>query len=254
MIKRPSLPLVLFVLFICFVAGLASVLLKPGDDSSPMASLQPQSNSETAFPFGDATTSPQTTILILGVDDLQAETPRLEAIWFVTFRLPGRDLFLLGIPIHIPVGVQPELRLKDLFRWSTDQGPDALFMQALHDEVPLTIDVILVVDEIAFASFIDYMGGVTLESGTLDGHQVIGVLDLVKDQPTAALEVQERVVRALSEKAPNLGSTPDLTPLMTLIPENAFSSIPSLHLVSLINPLLPIQPNTVHIELMPLDG
>ncbi|HEY70228.1 MAG TPA: hypothetical protein G4O08_06565 [Anaerolineae bacterium] len=250
MIKRPSLPLVLFVLFICFIAGLASVLLKPGDESNPMPSLQPQSGLETPLPFGDATTSPQTTILVLGVDHLQAEIPKLEAIWFVTFRLPGRNLFLLGIPIHTPVGGQSELRLKDLFRWHKDQGPDTLFMQALYDEVPLTIDVILVVDEIAFAAFIDYMGGVTLESGTLDGRQVIGVLDLVEDQPTAALEVQGRVVQALSEKAPNLGSTPDLTPLMTLFPENAFSSIPSLHLVSLINPLLPIQTDSIHIQLM----
>jgi hypothetical protein len=254
MIKRPSLPLVLFVLFICFVAGLASVLLKPGDESNPLASMEPQSNLDTPLPLGNATTSPQTTILVIGVDHLQAETPKLEAIWFVTFRLPGRDVFLLGIPIHAPVKVQPELRLKDLFQWSTDQVPDAVFMQALYDEVPLTIDVILVVDETAFAAFIDYMGGVTLESGTLDGHQVIGVLDLVEDQPTAALEVQGRVVQALSLKAPNLGSTPDLSPLMALIPENAFSSIPSLHLVALINPLLPIQPNTMHIELMPLDG
>ena len=254
MIKRPSLPLVLFVLFICFIAGLASVLLRPGDESNPMASLQPQANLETPLAFGDTTTSPQTTILVIGVDHLQAETPELEALWFVTFRLPGRDIFLLGIPIHAPVRFQPELRLKDLFRWSMDQGPDTLFMQALHDEVPLTIDVILVVDEIAFAACVDYMGGVTLESGTLDGRQVIGVLDLVEDQPTAALEVQERVVQALSDKAPDLGATPDLTSLLALIPENAFSSIPSLNLVALINPLLPIQPNSIHIELMPFDG
>ncbi|MGD8813528.1 MAG: hypothetical protein PVI78_03535 [Anaerolineales bacterium] len=254
MIKRPSLPLVLFVLFICFAAGLVSVFLKQGSESDPLASPEPPSNLETTLPIGDATTSPQTTILVIGVDQLQTETPKLEAIWFVTFRLPGRDLFLLGIPINARVRVQPELRLKDLFRWSVDQGPDAIFMQALYDEVPLSIDVILVVDEIAFAALIDYMGGVTLESGTLDGNQVIGVLDLVKDQPTAALEVQERVVQALSEKAPNLGSTPDLTPLIALIPINAYSSIPPLNLVALINPLLPIQPNTVHIELMPLDG
>ena len=124
-------------------------------------------------------------------------------------------------------------------------------MQALYDEVPLSIDVILVIDEFAFAALIDYMGGVSLESGTLDGNQVIGILELVEDQPTAALEVQERVVQALSEKAPNLGSTPDLTPLLALIPGNAFSSIPSLNLVALINPLLPLQPDSIHIQLMP---
>ena len=251
MIKRPSLPLVLLVLFICFAAGLVSVLLKQGSESDPLASLEPPSTFETPLPIGDATTSPQTTILIIGVDQLQNDTPQLEAIWFVTFRLPGRDLFLLGIPIDARVRVQPELRLKDLFRWSLDQGPDALFMQALYDEVPLSIDVILVIDEFAFAELIDYMGGVTLESGTLDGNQVIGILELVEDQPTAALEVQERVVQALSEKAPNLGSTPDLTPLLALIPGNAFSSIPSLNLVALINPLLPLQPDSIHIQLMP---
>jgi hypothetical protein len=148
------------------------------------------------------------------------------------------------------VGAQPELQLKDLFHWAADQGPDALFMQALFMEIPLSIDVILVVDKIAIAALVDYMGGVTLESGTLDGRQVIGVLELVEDQPRAAVEVQERVVQALSEKAPNLGSTPDLSALMALIPENAHCSIPAINIVAMITPLLPFRHEAIHVDLM----
>ncbi len=250
MIKRPSLPLVLLVLFACFVAGLVSVLLRQGDDLPP-ASPQPEPSATTHLPIVNSTSSPQTTILVLGVDHMNAENPKLTAIWFVTFRLPGTNLFLFGIPLDAPVVAQPELQLRNLFGWSTDQGPDALFMQALYAEVPLSIDVILVVDEIAFAALVDYMGGVTLESGTLDGRQVIGVLELVENQPQAALEVQRRLVQALSEKAPNLGSTPDLSPLMALIPENAYSSIPAINVVAMISPLLPIQSEAIHIEIMP---
>lgn len=250
MTKRPSLPLVLFVLLACFVAGLASVLLRPRDDQSPPASIQTEPSATVHLNIANATSSPQTTILILGVDQLGSATPQLEGIWFATFRLPGTDLFLFGIPLDAPVGAQAQLDLKDLFRWSADQGPDALFMQALYATVPLSIDVILVIDKIAFAALVDYMGGVTLESGTLDGRQVIGVLELVENQPKAALEVQGRLVEALSEKAPNLGSTPDLSPLMALIPANAYSSIPAINVVAMITPLLPIQPEAIHIELM----
>jgi hypothetical protein len=250
MIKRPSLPLVLLVLSICFVAGLVSVLISQNDDGLPSTPQGMEASSTTHLPGTDATSSPQTTILILGVDQLGTENPQLRAIWFATFRLPGRDVFLFGIPLDLPVAAQPELRLHDLFRWSANQGPDALFMQALYAELPLAIDVILALDEVGFAALIDYMGGVTLESGTLDGNQVIGVLELVEDQPRAALEVQGRLVRALRDKAPELGSTPDLSPLMALIPEHAFSSIPAINVVAMINPLLPIQSETVHIEIM----
>ncbi len=253
MIKRPSLPLVLFVLFACFAAGVASVLLRQSDDDLTSGSPRIEPSTTAHLPLTNATSSPQTTILVLGVDQLSAETPVLEAIWFVTYRLPGTNLYLFGIPLDTPVEAQSALQLKDLFRWSTDQGPDALFIQALYAKVPLPIDVTLVIDEIAFAAFVDYMGGVTLESGTLDGRQVIGVLELVENQPTAALEVQRRLVQALSEKVPDLGSTPDLSPLMALIPENAYSSIPAINVVAMISPLLPIQPGAIHIELMPGD-
>ena len=250
MIKRPSRPLVLFVLVACFVAGLASVLLRQPDDGIPQASIEPEASLAVQLPLANPTSSPQTTILVLGVDQLGSDTPKLEAIWFATFRLPGTNLFLFGIPTDTPVGAQPELQLKDLFHWAADQGPDALFMQALFMEIPLSIDVILVVDKIAIAALVDYMGGVTLESGTLDGRQVIGVLELVGDQPRAALEVQERVVQALSEKAPNLGSTPDLSNLMALIPENAHCSIPAINVVAMITPLLPFRPGAIHVDLM----
>lgn len=253
MMKRPSLPLVLFVLLICFVAGLASVLLSQRDDGFPPLSPGTDPSRTTHPPGTNATSSPQTTILILGVDHLNSEDPELLAIWFATFRLPGTELFLFGIPVDVPVAAQPDLRLRDLFRWSNDQGADALFQQALFAELPLTIDVILVLDKVGFAALVDFMGGVTLESGTLDGNQVIGVLELVEDQPRAALEIQGRLVRALRDKAYVLGSTPDLSPLMALIPENAYSSIPAINVVTLITPLLPIRSDAVHIELMVVD-
>jgi hypothetical protein len=55
----------------------------------------------------------------------------------------------------------------------------------------------------------------------------------------------------LADKAPNLGSTPDLSPLMALIPENAYSSIPAIHVIAMISPLLPIESGSVYIEVMP---
>jgi hypothetical protein len=40
---------------------------------------------------------------------------------------------------------------------------------------------------------------------------------------------------------------------MALIPENAYSSIPAINVVALITPLLPIQTEAAHIELMTAD-
>src|SRR3990170_4782275 len=90
-----------------FLLGVASVILRP---SSPEAS----SATATAEP-SPPPDPPQTTILILGVDDLRSETPHLRAVWLAAYRPPGASIYLFGLPTdaRTPAGAT----LEDSFSW-----------------------------------------------------------------------------------------------------------------------------------------
>jgi hypothetical protein len=195
-----------------------------------------------------ASDQPQQTWLILGVDDLQSQQPELVAIWYATFRLPGKGIFLVGLPTNSPsLGAQSPT-LHDLFLWSADHGVDPTFLEALAQYVTPSPDVILVLDEVAFATLVDYVGGVTLEGSHLDGLQVVGVLRLLADQPQALLATQRGVLLALSSQAHLLGSSPDATSLIDLIPSHAYCSTPPQQVVAMVLPLLPLEPTSVFLQ------
>jgi hypothetical protein len=236
------------VIFACFSAGLFSVWLRQRNaQSSPVPSTLQASDLTPAWDAA-ASDQPQQTLLILGVDDLQSEQPALMAIWFATFRLPGKGIFLVGLPTNSPSLGTLSPTLHDLFLWSADQGVDPTFLEALTQYVAPPPDAILVLDEVAFATLVDYVGGVTLEGSQLDGIQVVGVLRLLADQPQASLATQRGVLLALSSKAHLLGSSPDATSLIDLIPSHAYCSMPPQQVVSMLLPLLPLEPTSVFLQ------
>jgi hypothetical protein len=92
------------------------------------------------------------------------------------------------------------------------------------------------------------VGGITINGEPLDGRTVIGVLDMLYDQPEASLTMQAQVIGAILVSASDLGSTPELTPLITLIPEHASISQPAPELASLAIPFLPISLEAFEVE------
>jgi hypothetical protein len=156
--RRAQLKLLFLVAMVGFVLGLLSVALdrlEPGDD-------------------GGTPTAPaglgQTTILVLGVDRFD-QPPVLRAIWFITFRPPGRSVFLYGLPTNAPIEDRDLVTLGALFAWSSEGGVDPLFLDTLARTVPLQPDATVVMDEIAFAALVDYVGGVELNGTTFGGNE-----------------------------------------------------------------------------------
>src|SRR3990172_9154330 len=149
-----------------FVLGVASVILRP---SAPAAS--PATASVEPSPPPDA---PQTTILILGVDDLHSERPLLRAVWLAAHRPPGESIYLFGLPTdaQTPAGAS----LEDSFSWNPEDGPSREFLEAVASLSPVTLDVTAVLDETAFASLIDFLGGVDLKGGRVGGREVMAVM------------------------------------------------------------------------------
>ncbi len=239
MSNRAPFKLLLLVVVVCFALGLLSVFLRQAQQSS--AALTPTPTRQAS--------NGQTTILVLGVDAFSRADPKLNSIWLATFRLPGKDIFLYGVPIDQPVASGGASGLQALFHWSAEQGVDAAFLSRLQDIAPLPPQMVVLLDNAAFAAIVDYLGGVELNGTSFSGPQVLGVLSLVGDDPKALLASQSHLLEALVQKLPSLGETPDVSPIQALVPEHIHLSIPVSQLLGLIAPLLPVEPSSVYVNL-----
>ena len=227
--------LLIIVAFTCFMLGLFSVWLKSETVSNQTTQIE------------SASTSKQTTVLIVGVDDLGKMHPQLMAVWYAAFQLPEKDIFLLGLPISGPADTSNN-SLRSIFDWHPSNGISPAFIQALHSQTSLNPDFVIVLDNHAFSTGVDYLGGIQFNGGQLDGSQVIAMFNFLENEPSALLSTQKRVLLALAQQAENVGITPDLTPLTSLIPDHAHISSDLSVLLTRTIPLLPIVPDAVFID------
>lgn len=225
-----------------FLLGLASTVLKTTAPNTGTSQRTPSGGPSTSTPGGD---SPQQTVLILGVDSLQSEDPQLLAVWIASFRPPGRDVFLLGLPVDRPVGEGSTLR--DSFAWSG--APDPAFLESLVALTPLPIDHVVALDSQAFSTLIDFLGGVPTAGATVDGETALSVLGLLRADPAASLQAQLRLLQALVEEAGTVQSGTDLQPLAALVPDHAYLSLPLPEAIALVAPSLPFDPAAIHLRL-----
>lgn len=233
--RRAQLKLLSLVILVGFVLGLLSVALGSLDAGS--------AGGTPTVPVGLG----QTTVLLLGVDRFD-QPPALRAIWFVTYRPPGRSVFLYGLPTDAPIAGQDLVTLGALFSWSSERGVDPLFLDTLARTVPLQPDATVLMDEIAFAALVDYVGGVELNGTIFGGNEVLGFLSLVIEEPESNLASQSRLIEAMVQRLPTLGAVPDVSPLQWLVPDHAHLSLPVNQLVGLLSPLLPVDPAEVHVD------
>jgi hypothetical protein len=154
----------------------------------------------------------------------------------------------LRLPTNAPIAGEEVVTLDALFTWSADAGVDPLFLDMLARTVPLRPDATVLMDEIAFANLIDYVGGVELNATTFSGNEVLGFLSLVLEEPDALLASQSRLIEAIVQRLPGLGTTPDVTRLLGLVPDHAHLSLPASQLLDLLAPLLPADPAEIHVN------
>jgi len=223
-----------------FVLGLASTILGSRADS-PRAGATPTERS--AQPSSVA--APQVSVLILGVDSLDDETPGVLAAWLASFRPPGREVFLFGFPIDHRI--DDELTLAQAV--AASGGDFGSLRTALGGLTPLPIDAVVVLDTAGFATLIDFVGGLPTGETIVDGESALSVLDLLRDDPAASVLAQSRLVQALTAQAATVRSGTDLQPLIDLIPEHAYLSLSPEQVVAMVAPYLPLEVERVHISL-----
>ena len=246
MSSRTWLRALLFLLFLCFGFGLLSDLLQDsGEPAPPRPTASPgaaptRQPSVPPEPAGEA-------ILVLGVDDLGKDHPRLLAVWLVAHD-PAQDLVLLyGIPISASAPEGDDRPLAALFDWSRKKGIDRDFERALASLAPLPHRAVVVMDETAFATAVDVLGGADLGGTLLDGEEVLAFLRLLQTKPEALLAAQAELLLALRPALQDLGPTPDISELEQLHPKHVSLSLKPQQLAALVAPMLPFEAGAIRV-------
>jgi anionic cell wall polymer biosynthesis LytR-Cps2A-Psr (LCP) family protein len=174
------------MMLVCFAAGAISVLLQ-GEEQDTIPQSTPFESIEIAptAPIQSGAVS----ILVLGVDEIKQDKPKILSIWFISFQPPDKKIQLLGIPTDLLLP-DTDIPLSEAFSlWEApDYGAD--FITAMDHFSPNPISGIAVLDEQGFSALIDYLGGFSLDNQSYDGASAIGTLRLLENQPLIALKLQ----------------------------------------------------------------
>lgn len=242
--KRPPQAIIILVILLCFALGLLNVFLKAPDRPGPDASLPsiPEEGSD----------APIRSILILGVDNLGNEKPKIRAIWMAAFREFEQNIYLHGIRLDMPVPSKGNISLSELFGWRKASGIDKAFLAGLYEILPLQPDLTIIMDEVAFAQAIDYLQGVDIKGESFDGKGVLAFLSFSWEKPEVLLESQALIIQAIIPKALSQPESLELTQLVALLPDHAYLSVEVNQAIALITPLRKIDPDAIFLIL--LDG
>jgi hypothetical protein len=245
--KKPPAITFLFIILVCFVVGFLSALLRGANrEGSDQGTAVVEPNA-VADGSPAAQQSDLTSVLILGVDEIESENTALRAVWLATYEESGEAISLYGFPVDAQIGSTSSSPLKELFRWSQEDGVSPLFLSVMQQVPQGELEAVIVLDEDGFSAVIDFMGGVVLSGERLNGDAVLGVLRLLNDDPDTSLSIQVHILEAMVTQASYLEDTLELTPLIALVPEHAYTSQPTDHLFAILARLLPLRQRTFHV-------
>lgn len=246
--NRPSLP-ILSVLILMLGLGTLSVWW-----SHRQSQGHAEEFTSTQLPSGEA--GPRLTsqngsrmILILGVDDLQSHPATLVAVWLANSRISNKEVLLIGYPIDAVAPLQGQ-SLQQLFRYNPEQGIAPGFIEAVQNlAVVSSIDLIVMLDEVMFASLVNYVGGVQLDDGWLSGQDCVAIQRLFYDDGSHLVRTQQRILQELRLQLNGIAGSFDITSLVLLSREHAFLPVDPAQLALWAAPFLPVDPKNIRVEI-----
>jgi hypothetical protein len=150
-----------------------------------------------------ATAGSQRSLLLIGVDALDAAVPRLEGCWVVTYRPGLPEYYVLGFPPSAQFSL-PSLSgtrtLEDVFVEDLHQQRGFQFMHdAINTRFPgIVIEADLLLDRTDLVNLITRLGGLQMSSQALTGADVLLRYDsLQADDMTSRMSFQNEVFGSL---------------------------------------------------------
>ncbi|MCX6025148.1 MAG: hypothetical protein NTY23_02620 [Chloroflexi bacterium] len=180
------------------------------------------------------------TYLILGYDTLEGGG-HLLAVWRLTLEGSGQA-HLLGLSpatIVFLADGQPAV-VREVLRDPANPTLDGL--QAYFTREP---EAIVLIDNQAFATLVNRLGGVFLDGRSLKGQEVTEGLGALQDSPIEALHYQSRVLRALASRIP---PRPEEYVIAGLAPDHLRSTLPLGELITANESRFPLLGNRITIE------
>ena len=167
-------------------------LIKPV--STPSATQQVGPDASKSISNG------QRSILMVAVDNLRSEHPRLEGIWLLVYRPTSPGPYLMPLYPASLAGASPDRFLENNYSLTSEGAFAQPFTAFLHGREIWWTNY-MVIDETGISSVVDLLGGIPEEGGSKTGHQVISEFTRPWDNPGQALQNQTSVLKDLCEVA-----------------------------------------------------
>ncbi len=163
--------------------------------------------------FGPRTPSPvipgQKSLLIIGVDRLNAPPTSLQGAWYVAY-VPETPVVTL-IPLYPSLDKGLNEQLENAFKIQHTNRLSRDFTNLLETTYNFDWDTHILLDDFAMIDLIDLLDGVELNGELQTGSQVVGAIPRAATSPIQALQGQIAVVRSLCARSDRLPGTFDLT-------------------------------------------
>ena len=250
--------IILILVSLCFCIGLGTVLLGEQTTASPISSIIRFFPEGSLSPLLNPERSLKTTVLILGIDRFDRPDPELRAIWLLTVQPPEKNVILAGVPTNLDLVEGANVTLESFFAWTPDEVVAPPFLEAIERALRVEVDIVVVMDEYAFTSVVDYLGGLPLEGDLglplddhhLTGQQVLALHTVFASDPDSLVSLQANIIQGLIPQVQKLGANPDLDLLLALLPDHANVSIHEAQLAVLLSHLLPLDPELIEIQVI----
>ena len=207
--------ILMFGVFISFMVGgiLAAGAVTGSEGPAAQTILEPniRLDSSGAAPNG------QRNILLIGVDQLDSPSPRLEGLWLLMNVTSSNRITLLPLyPAPAGKGVVDTTQLLTYFRLNSNGYPDPEFL-AVIQQSDFWWSNYFVLDQAGLAQLIDYNQGVNLGGGPVGGSQAVASLASASSDGLAALNSQSVLIQAIcNQQSGNLISA-DLRQVYALL-------------------------------------
>jgi hypothetical protein len=190
------------------LAGIATGILVASPPEAPpteaLAVARPAA-SPTAPPAVVTPSEPgrQRSLLIIGVNDLEAEQPRFEGCWVITYRTGDSNYYGVSFPpgaAYTVEGLAGTYTLTQVFEQDRSQGRGYAFLRdAIQTRFPgSVVEADLVLDRGDLAALVGEAGGVALDGQRLAGSDLLAAYDLIPPPAEGdRLAFQQRLFQAL---------------------------------------------------------
>ena len=192
----------------------------------PFEAIPWPERSETPGQASVAPANGQRNLLVIGVDRLDRDTPRLESLWLVLY-FPGRSPVTL-MPLYPRADGSEPVRaatLAESFSLTRFGDPSPEFLERLrHEQVWWSGYVLL--DETALAALVDLLGGVDLDGKHRDGFLALSSIPRPWDDRAGALQGQVGLLRSACRQAGALFSSgPEIAELVDKLGRHLRTSV-----------------------------